>query len=87
MKKILRRWLVVTPEYGEVIPILDYGQGPVEYVADVMEVEAETSHDAIIFGIRLMRKEGCHYFDICDNPFAGVRAFEQDTSQREDGER
>ena len=36
----MRRWYVVTPEYGTVVPVLDYGQGPIEYGCDVVEIEA-----------------------------------------------
>lgn len=84
----MKRWYVVTPEYGVVIPILDYGQGPIEYGCDVIEVEAETKRDAITFGVLQMLKggKGGHgkgeRYTWCidqrsDNlcPFAGVKAF------------
>ena len=73
----MKRWMVVTPEYGEVIPILDYGEGPLEYQADVIEVEAETRRDAIIIGVALMRRDpsAYHWFEHADgNPYAGVKA-------------
>lgn len=74
----MKRWLVVTPEFGEVVPILDYGQGPMEYQCDVIEVEAETRRDAVLVGVALMRSQPrqFHYFrDHLDgNPYAGVKA-------------
>ena len=76
----MKRWLVVTPEYGEVIPITDEGQGPTEYQSDVIEVEAETRRDAILIGVQLMRASPSdyHWFrDNCyGNPFVGVTAEE-----------
>src|SRR6266571_3678987 len=52
----MRRWWVVTPEYGVVIPVTSEGQGPVEWGADVIEIEAETGQDAISLGVREMLK-------------------------------
>jgi hypothetical protein len=71
----MKTWLVVTPEYGEVIPIVD-GQGPMEYGADVIFVEAESKRDALRLGVKAMKKRGDHYFDDCDNPFNGVKVYE-----------
>ena len=73
----MKLWYVVTPEYGEVVPVLDYGQGPLEYQADVVEVEADTKRDAIVIGVALMRKNPreYHYFRHCEgNPYVGVKA-------------
>ena len=73
----MKRWYVVTPEYGEVVPVLDYGQGPLEYQADVIEIEAETRRDAILIGVKMMRENPSkyHWFRHADgNPFAGVKA-------------
>lgn len=50
----MKRWYVVTPEYGVVVPVLDFGQGPIEYGRDVIEVEAETRRDAIALGVKAM---------------------------------
>ena len=50
----MERWYVVTPEYGTVIPVLDDGTGPMEYGADVIEIEAETKRDAIALGVKEM---------------------------------
>lgn len=77
MTHTLRRWLVLTPEYGEVIPITDEGQGPTEYQRDGIEVEAETKRDAILMGVCLMRDKprDYHWFRHADgNPFVGVTA-------------
>ena len=73
----MKRWLVVTPEYGEVIPITDEGQGPTEYQADCIEVEADTRRDAIVIGVMLMRTNNrdYHWFRHCDgNPYVGIKA-------------
>lgn len=73
----MKRWLVVTPEYGEVVPILDYGEGPLEYQADMIEVDAETRRDAIVLGVKLMRANSRKYHWFCHvdgNPFVGVKA-------------
>lgn len=83
----MKLWYVVTPEYGVVIPILDYGQGPVEYGCDVIEIEAETRRDAIALGVREMLRggKGGHgrgeRYEWCRDqrsdglsPYAGVKA-------------
>ena len=75
----MKRYYIITPEYGEVVPILDYGQGPVEYNCDVVEVEAENKRDAIVLGVKYMREHSSqfHWFRHADgNPFAGVRTEE-----------
>ena len=75
----MRRWWVITPEYGEVIPITDDGQGPTEYQSDAIEIEADTRRDAIVIGVAIMRANTSvyHWFRHCDgNPFVGIRAEE-----------
>lgn len=49
-------WYVISPEYGEVVPVLDYGQGPIEYGRDVIEVQARTKKEAISAGVAMMLK-------------------------------
>lgn len=80
---------MITPEYGVVVPVLDFGQGPMEYGCDVIEIEAENARDAIALGVREMLRapygngdfihEG--QFSWCRDaradgcsPYAGVRA-------------
>lgn len=77
----MKRWYVITPEYGQVVPVLDDGTGPMEYGADVVEVEAETKRDAIAFGVRLMLRGRWREFKWCRDqrlsglsPYAGVKA-------------
>jgi hypothetical protein len=65
-------WLVCSPEYGTVIPIVD-GQGPMEYGCDVVHVEAETRRDALLLGVALFRQKGADYLADCENPYAGVK--------------
>lgn len=83
----MRRWYVVTPEYGTKINLgLDDGTGPMEYGADVIEIDAETARDAIALGVGEMltgRSDGYggQYRWCVDarsdgvNPYAGVKAF------------
>ena len=73
----LTPWLVVSPEYGDVIPVTDDGQGPMEYGADVVHVEAETRRDALLLGVMLFRQHGARYLSDCDNPYAGVQVIKQ----------
>jgi hypothetical protein len=79
------RWLVITPEYDEVVPILDDGTGPIEYGCDVIEIEAESRRDAIALGVNEMLKGGRQneygFYKWCrmarsdgESPYAGVRA-------------
>lgn len=68
----LKPWVVVTPEYGTVIPIVD-GQGPMEYGCDLVYVEAETRRDALHLGVKLMKQRGDDWFDNCENPYAGIK--------------
>jgi hypothetical protein len=78
----VKRYHVVTPEYGTTIPILDDGTGPEEYGCDVIEVEATNKRAAIVEGVKRMLKGGREFkwcrnqrSDGC-NPFAGVKAIE-----------
>jgi hypothetical protein len=83
----LKRWYVVTPEYGIVIPVLDFGQGPIEYGRDVIEVEAANARDAVALGVKEMLRHRYGVpalqdkYEWCkmaqgdgSNPFAGVFA-------------
>jgi hypothetical protein len=86
----LRRWLVFTPEYSEVIAILDDGSGPIEYGCDVIEVEAETRRDAIAFGVKLMLAATHSKYPYVHDarsdkvcPYTGVRAELVEDEQRE----
>jgi hypothetical protein len=70
-------WLIVSPEYGTLIPIVG-GQGPMEYGCDVVHVEAETRADAIALGVKMLRESGARYIDALEcSPYAGVKAFSQ----------
>ena len=74
----MKKWLVYTPNY-EVYPALPFGDCPEpgEWGADCVEVEAETKHDAIVCGLRLIRQQACHYFNHWDeecNPMAVLKA-------------
>ena len=69
------RFYVVTPEYGEVVPVTDDGQGPLEYGCDLIEIEALTAADALVLGVKAMKEDSAqyHWFQDCESPFAGVK--------------
>ncbi len=46
------KYLVYTPEYGTVIPILDDGTGPMEYGCDVLHVRARNRRAAKVLAVR-----------------------------------
>ena len=84
----MRKWIVVTPEYGVLIPITDEGYGPTEWGCDVIEIEAEYKRDAIVLGVQLMlhggkggHGEGERYRYCLDqrsdhaSPYTGVKAY------------
>ena len=66
-------WLVCSPEYGEVVPVTDEGQGPMEYGCDVVHVEAESKRDALYLGVLLFRQQHARYLRDAENPYAGVK--------------
>jgi hypothetical protein len=77
----LHKYYVVTPEYSEIIPVLDDGSGPMEYCCDVIEIEAENTRDAIALGVKLMLESSekefpwvhsCRSDGYC--PWAGIKA-------------
>ena len=80
---MLNRYYVTTPEYEVMDPVVD-GQGPVEIVCDVIEIEAETARDAVSLGVAVMLRRwdgrGDRYRWCRDqrfsglSPYAGVRA-------------
>lgn len=73
----MKRYYVISPEYGETIPILDDGTGPMEYGCDVVVVNARTKREAKIIGVKAMRKKQQGWFGWCGseygNPFAGIK--------------
>ena len=74
---MLMPWLVVSPEYGVVDPIVD-GQGPVEYGSDVCFVEAENAREAMVLGVHEFRRMKAPYLTRLDeNPFSGLTVIPQ----------
>lgn len=72
------RWFVITPAY-ERYPINVYGEpDPLEYGADVVEVEAETKRKALVEGVRELRRTRSEWIrdQLSDNrnPFSGLTA-------------
>lgn len=71
----VRPYWVVSPEYDIRVPVLDFGEGPMEPTCDVMGVLALDENDAKVRAIRAMRKNPeCHWIndDPGENPFAGL---------------
>ncbi len=67
------KWfLVCSPEYGEVIPILDDGSGPMEYGRDAVYVRARTRRRARVLAVRWFRRFDAKYLQRVDNPFRGM---------------
>jgi hypothetical protein len=73
----MKRWYVVTPEYGTGGSEIE----PPEYGCDVVEVDAPTRRAAILAGVRRMLASSRREFRYCRdqrsdgaNPFTGVRA-------------
>lgn len=73
----MKLWNVITPEYQEVEPVTDEGQGPTYGYRDVIEIEAETRRDALVMGVTLMRAKPreYHWFSrhVEGNPYVGVQ--------------
>lgn len=52
-------YLVISEEYGEVVPILDYGQGPTEYGCDICYViGAKNKNEARWTAYKHWKKQG-----------------------------
>lgn len=83
MSKRAKWWLVASPEYGTVIPIMDDGTGPMEYQSDVVNVQAATPHEAKVLAVRAMRKWYPRGWCANDNPMAGKWTIERGTPQLE----
>ena len=84
----VRWYYVVTPEYEQVVPILDDGTGPVELVSDVAYVEAKNQREALVFGVRELRRDKSKWLraqtiNEC-SPFTGLKVYaEGDEAWRE----
>ena len=77
---MMKTYYVITPEYGVVIPVLDFGIGPMEYGRDVVTVEAPTKRKALILGYHELKRipKGwiTYYRDFDQNPFVGLQVEE-----------
>lgn len=75
----MRQWWVLSPEWGDIFPVLDDGSGPIEYGRDVVLVTAATKRQAIVEGVRRMRADrqfcGYHRRYPDENPFKGMKAY------------
>lgn len=76
----MRRFIVYSEEYGEVVPVLDYGQGPMEYTCDVWEGEARNRNEARRLAWAEWRRTGAKSININAgdgrHPLAGVKVEE-----------
>lgn len=50
-------YMVYGPEYGVVIPLLDFGMGPTEWGRDVVHVFTTTKKRAKVLALRVFRKQ------------------------------
>src|SRR5467141_870369 len=85
------RYLVYTPQYPTVVPILDDGTGPTEWGADVLYVRATSRQRAKVLAVRAWRRSPWrrHNGDwVKDadsdgrNPFAGLKVESAEYSWR-----
>lgn len=76
MRSVARCYLVISPEYGEVIPILDDGTGPTEYGHDVVYAFARNARRAKVLALRWFRRQYAgkwrHNWIEDGNPFTGM---------------
>ena len=90
----MTEYMVVTPPYGTLIPILDDGTGPTEYGSDVLYVEARTVKEAKVLAVREWRqmqrrgqwREARWVADQYINnacPFTGLKVFNMDLDDAE----
>ena len=82
----MKRYYVIGPEWGQVVPVLDDGSGPTEYGRDVVPVEAPDEQTAKVIGIRLMREDSRSYLSRYgdENPFTGLYVQEIQSDADED---
>ena len=76
-EEVMTDWLVWSPEYGETIPIMDDGSGPMEYGCGVVLVRTDVGkREAIICAVTAWRRgeEPSGYRDDgWVSPFTGVQ--------------
>ena len=70
-----KKYLVISPEIGQIIPVMDDGAGPTEYIRCVAEVEASSKRKAISLAVKhpdmkewVMRQRGDGL-----SPFIGLK--------------
>lgn len=56
MTKRARWFLVLSPEYGTVVPVMDFGMGPTEYVRDAVHVRTRSKARAKVLALRFFRR-------------------------------
>lgn len=75
------KWFVVTSaEYGQVVLVVDFGVGPVEYSRDVVYVRTRTLSRVKSLAVRALRRRYSgkgfrpDYLSAGENPFRGMEA-------------
>ena len=74
-------YLVCSKEYGTVIPIMDYGEGPTEYGRDCIYVKlcSPSKHRARVLALRAFRRQKAKFLDYDDeNPFTDMRVYHEE---------
>ena len=70
-------FMVYTPVYGTVIPVLDFGEGPMEYSADVLYVRCRTKRRAKVLAVRAWRRQRSRWvmdqYSDGASPFTGLK--------------
>lgn len=77
-QKILKHYLVVSPEISEVVPVLDFGMGPLEYYRCCAYIEAYNKREAKIKALRSDEMYNWIEWARGDrkNPFSGLKVEE-----------
>lgn len=75
MSQTGRCYCVCSPEYGTVIPVMDFAQGPMEYGCDVVFVFARNAKRAKTLALRVFRRQHSGAYYLSENPFKGMKAF------------
>lgn len=73
-----RCYLVCSPEYGTVVEVIDFGQGPMECGRDVLFAYARNAGRAKVLAVRAWRRAQkknwrvARFLSHTDNPFTGI---------------
>lgn len=70
------KYIVVSPEMWEIVPCLDYGEGPKEYFRDCVEVFARDPLEAKVKAVRTKSFQAWNKWQKSENlsPYIGLKA-------------